>query len=62
MNRYHPSCMRMLSCLLFGLFLTISCASHQTEPTTAQHYAENARRAYEAALDEFNDRSWDSAT
>lgn len=44
-----------VSILLFG------CASQQTEPMTAQRYAENARRAYDAAMDEFNDRSWDSA-
>jgi len=48
--------------LILGLILGVGCASHQTEPTTAQHYTENARRAYEAALDEFNDRSWESAT
>ena len=54
--------MRIVHWLFLGLVLAFGCASHQTEPMTAQHYTENARRAYAAAMDEFNDRSWDSAT
>ena len=54
--------MRLLRWLIIGLLFAIGCASQQTEPLTAQRYAENARRAYEAAMDEFNDRSWESAT
>ena len=49
--------------LVASLVLVLSgCASQQTEPMTAQRYAESARRAYEAAMDEYNDRSWESAT
>jgi outer membrane protein assembly factor BamD len=62
MNRYEPTGMRILSWLILGLILPVGCASQQTEPATAQHYTENARRAYEAALDEYKDRSWESAT
>jgi len=55
--------MRMFHRLIAVLVLLVSgCASQQTEPLTAQRYAENARRAFDAAMDEFNDRSWDSAT
>jgi len=54
--------MRRIIGLLFAIALGPGCASQQTEPTTAQHYSENARRAYLAAMDEFNDRSWESAT
>ena len=61
-NRYHPFRMQLFRWLFLGLVLVFGCASQQTEPLTAQRYAENARRAYEAAMDEFNDRSWDSAT
>lgn len=53
--------MRRIIGLLFALALGPSCASQQTEPLTAQRYSENARRAYQAAMDEFNDRSWESA-
>lgn len=62
MNRYHANCMRILGWIPLSLVLLVGCASQQTEPATAQHYTENARRAYEAALDEYNDRSWESAT
>lgn len=54
--------MRRIIGILLGITLSLGCASQQTEPTTAQHYAENARRAYLAAMDEFNDRSWENAT
>ena len=54
--------MRMFPWLLAGSLLLSGCASQQTEPMTAQRYAENARRAYDAAMDEFNDRSWESAS
>jgi outer membrane protein assembly factor BamD len=53
--------MRLFIALLLGVTLSLGCASQQTEPTTAQHYSENARRAYLAAMDEFKDRSWESA-
>jgi len=53
--------MRIFPWLIAVSILLSGCASQQTEPMTAQRYAENARRAYGAAMDEFNDRSWDSA-
>ncbi len=62
MNRYHEARMRIFFWVVVASMLLSGCASQQTEPMTAQRYAENARRAYEAAMDEFNDRSWDSAT
>lgn len=62
MNRYHPFGMRLLQWLFFCFALMFGCASQQTEPVSAQKYTENARRAYEAAMDEFNDRAWDNAT
>lgn len=54
--------MRLLTGLFVGLLLCQGCASQQTEANTPQHYTENARKAYLAALDEFNDRSWENAT
>jgi|SRR5664279_2947712 len=54
--------MRAFRWFILSAFLGAGCASQQAEPATAQHYTESARRAYEAAMDEFNDRSWESAT
>jgi outer membrane protein assembly factor BamD len=54
--------MRRLIGLLLAIALGFGCASQQTEPMTAQRYSENARKAYLAAMDEFNDRSRESAT
>jgi outer membrane protein assembly factor BamD len=39
-----------------------SCASSEVEPQTAQAYAENAKKAYDEALDAYLDRDWELAT
>jgi outer membrane protein assembly factor BamD len=49
----------------FAVFLVCclpGCAATVAEPTTAQRYEENARTAYLAAVAEFEDKDWESAT
>lgn len=41
---------------------TLACASTTPVPLTAQRYEENARAAYDAAMAEFENKSWESAT
>ncbi|HEY5958454.1 MAG TPA: outer membrane protein assembly factor BamD, partial [Polyangiaceae bacterium] len=38
------------------------CATTARQPMTAQRYDENARTAYQAALAEFEDKDWETAT
>lgn len=42
--------------------LAVGCASEQQRPRTAAEYNEQARRAYEDAMREYQDSSWEFAT
>jgi outer membrane protein assembly factor BamD len=54
---------RALSLLALGLGLaSAGCASAQHEPDSALQYTENAKRAYEEALEAYFDRDWEEAT
>jgi outer membrane protein assembly factor BamD len=44
------------------LGLVSACASSQAVPLTAQKYEENARSAFMAAMAEFEDKDWETAT
>ncbi len=45
-----------------ALVLALGCGGRQPGANTPQKYQENARRAYAAALVEFEDRDWQEAT
>jgi outer membrane protein assembly factor BamD len=45
---------------LLALTLSAGCASSERTPETPLEYAENARRAYEEALEDYYDESWET--
>jgi outer membrane protein assembly factor BamD len=55
--------MRRLGLIFVALWLFgAGCAAAQGEPESALQYTENAKRAYEEALEAYFDRDWEEAT